>query len=114
MTDRIPKINALIAQHVAEIIARDLDLRPGVFVTISKVATTRDLRTARIHVGVYPNDAAAYALKTLLHERGQIRTALAQRMKTKILPFLLFIHDDTEQRADEIEQIFRTLDTPSS
>ena len=109
MTDRILRINALIAHHVSEIIARDIALRPGVFVTLSKVETSRDLRHTTIHVGVFPDDAVAYAMATLDHERGAIRKALSARMPTKILPRIAFRHDDTEAKAQTVERIFRDI-----
>ena len=51
---RIDRINELIKETLAEIIRKKPILPLGVFVTVVKVDTSRDLRYARVFVSVFP------------------------------------------------------------
>jgi len=109
MSHRINKINSLIKQQISKILSRELNLKPGIFLTVSKVDTTKDLRYARIFVSVFPESEANYALKTLEKESSFLRKNLGRELKIKMLPRLNFKIDTTEAEADEIEKILRNL-----
>ena len=109
MSFRINKINSLIKQQLSLILSRELNLKPGIFLTVSKVDTTKDLRYASIFVSVFPESEANYALKTFEKESGFLRKELGKKLKIKILPRLNFKIDTTEAEADEIEKILRDL-----
>ncbi len=110
MSDRIRKINNLIQQEISRLFTRELSLKPGVFLTVSRVRTTRDLRKADIFVSIFPATEVHYAMKTLEHEHHHLQKALHKKMQTKILPKISFTYDDTEERADVVEKIFHDLD----
>ncbi|MDH4330592.1 MAG: 30S ribosome-binding factor RbfA [Candidatus Moranbacteria bacterium] len=109
MSLRTQKVNSLISQEVSNIIAREIDLKPGVFVTIAKVDTTRDLRYSHIFISVFPESEIHYVEKTLEHELKTIQRKLNQKLHMKILPRLKFKIDTTEARADEIEKLLRQI-----
>ena len=94
---------------MSQMLSRQLNLRPGIFLTVSKVDTTKDLRYARIFVSVFPESETNYAIKTLEKESGSLRKELSKELKIKILPLLNFKIDTTEAKADEIEKIIRDL-----
>ncbi|HHX58819.1 MAG TPA: ribosome-binding factor A [Candidatus Moranbacteria bacterium] len=105
------KINDLIRDHLAEIINREVDLSPGIFISISKVDTSADLRYAKALVSVFPEKNRATGLKVLKKNLYQIQGALNQKLHCKPLPKIVFISDETEKRADELEQIFKKIKT---
>jgi ribosome-binding factor A len=109
MSDRITKINSLIQRHISEIIARDISLKAGVFVTIPKVDTTPDLRYTRIFVSIFPEKEIDYATKTLEKEIYQIQGALNKKLSMRPLPKIEFKIDMTESKADEIEKLFKKI-----
>lgn len=109
MSFRIKKINSLIKQQISRILSRKLNLKPGIFLTVSRVDTTKDLRYTRIFVSVFPESEINYTLKTLEKESGFLRKELGKELKIKILPRLNFKIDTTEAKADEIEKIIRDL-----
>lgn len=94
---------------MSQILSRELNLKPGIFLTVSKVDTTKDLRYTRIFVSVFPESEANYALKTLEKESGFLRKELSKELKLKTLPRLDFKIDTTEAKADEIEKILKNL-----
>ncbi len=109
MSERLNKINSLIQQNISEIISRDLSLKSGVFVTVSKVDTTPDLRYTRIFVSIFPEKEIDYGIKTLRKELYQIQGKLNKRLKMKPLPKIEFRVDMTESKADEIERLIKQL-----
>lgn len=109
MSERITKINNLIKQHVAEILARELSLKPGIFLTVSKVDTSKDLRYTKAFISVFPYKESTYAMKTLSKEIYSIQGKLNKKLKIKPLPKLSFELDSTEEEADKIEKILLNL-----
>jgi ribosome-binding factor A len=109
MSQRIVKLNKLIRQHLDEILTRNLSVKPGVFLTLSKVDTTADLRYTRVSISVFPEKEAAYAMKTLKKEAYDIQGELNRRLQMKQLPRLQFINDETESKADVIEKILKEI-----
>lgn len=109
MSTRIDKINELIKHQVNDIILKDLSLKSGVFVTISKVDTTSDMRYARVFISIFPEREINYAAKTLNREIFHIQGELNKRLKTKILPKIEFRVDMTESKADKIEKLLKEL-----
>ncbi len=107
MSDRTRKLNSLIQQQMSEMIVRNVDFKPGIFVTISKVDTTDDLRYTRIFVRVFPATGVDYGLKTLEHEKKTLQKLLHQKLHLKILPKISFIHDKTGDEVDEIERLLQ-------
>ena len=105
MSERILKINTLVKQHLGEILMRELSLKPGVFLTISKVDTSPDLRYTRIFLSIFPYKESNYAIKTIKKEIYRIQGALNKKLQMRQLPRLDFISDPTEEKADEIEKI---------
>ncbi len=105
MSERIIKLNKLIQSHLGEIFQRELSLKSGVFVTISKVDTTPDVRYTRVSISVFPYKESAYVLKAIGNEKYAIQGALNKKLAIKPLPRLVFQIDSTEEKADEIEKI---------
>lgn len=109
MSERIQKINALIQQQMSEIFARDLSIKLGIFVTITKVDTIPDLRYTRVFVSVFPEKEMHYVSETLKKERLRMQKTLHKRLHMKPLPKITFILDNTEAEADKIEKILLQL-----
>jgi ribosome-binding factor A len=109
MSERIQKVNELIRQHVNDIILKELSLKGDVFVTISKVDTTPDLRYTRIFISIFPEQERTYAMKTLGHEIFRIQGALNKKLRMHPLPKIVFQLDTTESKADEIERLLKEI-----
>lgn len=94
---------------MGEIFARELDLKPGVFLTLAKVDTTKDLRYTHVFVSVFPEKEGNYVKVALDNEKKDIQRRLSKRLKMKLLPRIIFKLDTTEAEADEIEKILREI-----
>jgi ribosome-binding factor A len=107
MRERMRKMNSLIKHEMGGLILENVDFKPGVFVTITKVDTSDDLRYTRVFVRVYPGQDIDYGLKTLAHEKKTLQKLLHKKLHLKILPQVSFIHDKTGEEVDEIEQLLQ-------
>jgi ribosome-binding factor A len=106
---RIEKINELIRQNMGEIMLKGLSLKEGVFVTISKVDTTSDLRYTRIFLSIFPEKETHYIEKTLQKELYQIQGKLNRLLHMKPIPKIEFRTDKTEVEADKIEKLLKEI-----
>lgn len=109
MPNRIEKINALIQKNLSEIISRELSIKPGIFITISKVDTTPDLRYTRVFVSIFPEKEQSYAIKALENEIYPLQGSLNKTLSMKPLPKIEFKIDLTESKADEVEKLLKQI-----
>lgn len=79
-------------------------------VTVTEVELTPDLRSARVFVSIFPDDAAPAAVDALNRAEGELKRLLADRLALRFTPKLKFIFDDSIQRGARMESILRELD----
>ncbi|NTW13634.1 MAG: ribosome-binding factor A [Candidatus Moranbacteria bacterium] len=113
MSHRILQINGLIRELLGEILLREVNFKPGVLATISKVDTSPDLRNSRVYISVLPENEFNYVLKTLRYERKRIQHELHGKLQMKPMPKISFEYDPTESRADTVEKILKIIDAES-
>ncbi len=106
MSYRIEKVNENIKKIISEIISRSIEIKPGIFLTISKVDTSKDLRYTQVFISVFPESEFEYAIKTLEKEIYKIQGILNKKLSTKPLPKIEFKLDFTEKRVSEMEKLF--------
>jgi len=109
MSHRISKVNELIKQQIAEIISREVNFKPGIFLTVSRVDTSSDLRYTHIFISVFPEKEAHYVLETLKSETYSLQGKLNKKLFIKIIPRINFIIDETEVRADKVEKLLQKI-----
>lgn len=104
MSERILKLNSLIALEVGSLILSEVDFKPGVFATISSVSTAHDLSEAKIHVQPFPTAEIDYIMKTLDHEKYMIQKKLHKKLHLKVLPKISFVADRGAIDLENIDQ----------
>lgn len=109
MHDRITQLNDLIRDILGEILTRSVSFKQGVVITIVKVDTARSLRSTVVWLGILPTRDRHYVLKTLEHEHRHIEWLFHKKLSTRPLPKLTFKLDTTEESADEIERLLRSI-----
>lgn len=109
MSRRIEKINELIREHLSQIFQKELSLKKGVLVTIFKVDTARDLSQAKVYLSIFPFKEKQYVLKTLQKEIFGLQKKLNEKMQTKILPKIIFLADDSQEKLSDLEKIFEKI-----
>ncbi len=109
MSKRIRKVNDFIKEHVSSIIKKDLSLKKGVFVSITKVDTSKDLNYTKIFVSIFPSEETDYALKTLQKEIYRIQKKFNQKFSARTFPRLRFVVDRTGEKVTELEELFQKI-----
>jgi ribosome-binding factor A len=107
MGHRIEQINKLIRRELSELIQRQLkDPRLSTFVTVTEVATSTDLRHAKVFVSHLGSDEEKQAILEVLDSAaGFLRKELAHNLKLRRTPELHFYWDDSIEQGDHILQL---------
>ncbi len=112
--DRINRINALILSELnnillkKEIFARVSEAENRI-VSLSKVETSRDLRTAQVYFLVIPEKFRAQTQKLLDKITPEVQNLLAKKLQTKSKPRLKFIYDVGQYNAFSVEKILNQI-----
>lgn len=110
-TERMRRVNEAVREVLSDAFTHDLkDPRVG-FVTVTDVKTSPDLRHARVYVSVL-GDAAAIegSLEGLRSAHGFLQGRVGTELRLKNTPTLQFIHDDTAERAQRVEQLLHDVE----
>ncbi len=107
MAHRIERVNSLIRQEISELLQRQVkDPRLGNFITVTDVATSPDLKYAKVFVSRIGNaEEKQEVLNVLASASGFFRRELARRLKLRYTPELSFQWDDSIERGDHLLQL---------
>jgi len=113
--DRMTRVNELIRQEIAESLYRvmsntDIDLAS---ITITRVITNPDLRSARVLVSVNKADSERRRLLTAIKKhRGAIQQEIKKKVILKYIPRLTFELDFSVEKGDRVLELLSCLTTP--
>jgi len=109
MSNRIEKVNDLIRDNLSSIINKDLSLKRGIFVSITKVDTSKDLRYTKIFISIFPEKEIEYAMNTFKKEIFRIQNLLNAKLSMKVFPKIQFELDNTGKKITELDKIFEQI-----
>ena len=105
---RIDKINEQILTELSQILRVVKDPRVSKsFISIAGVNASKDLSVAKIYYSVYGEDNGAE--QGLAAANGFIRKELAARINLRVTPKLVFIRDNSTERAMEISKTLKEV-----
>lgn len=106
---RQARFNELISQTISSLIPSLKDPALG-FLTITGAEVSSDLSVAKVYYSVYGTPQEKESTKTAL-ERAKpfIRREVAKLENMRKVPQLIFIYDDTAEKADRLNQIFNRI-----
>jgi ribosome-binding factor A len=114
---RQQKMASLLQQELAAVLQRDLPhlFNGGMAPGISTVRVTPDLGQARVYLSLLLGTDADARLAAVQDNVKEIRHALAKRIRqtARVVPELIFFHDDSAAYAAHMEQVLGTLHIPS-
>ena len=104
--ERMRRVDEAMREVLSDVLSHELkDPRVG-FVTVTDVKTSPDLRHARVYVSVLGDaDAVAASLEGLESAHGFLQGRIGSELRLKNTPALQFVHDDTAERAQRLEQL---------
>jgi ribosome-binding factor A len=108
-TERIRRVNESIRQVLSEAVPELKDPRIG-FVTVTGVATSSDLRHAKVFVSVLGDERARkQTLAGLAAAHGVLQSAIAHELKLKRTPQLVFEYDPSVERGVRMSKLIDEL-----
>ncbi|HKM02407.1 MAG TPA: 30S ribosome-binding factor RbfA [Bacilli bacterium] len=109
MAHKIGRIESIILRTVSETISYKLKNPHLGFVTVMSVEVTKDYSYARVFVSFLGDGDPKAKLAILDEAKGFIRREVAQNLDIRKIPELRFIYDDTEKKANELEELLLRL-----
>jgi len=113
---RQQKMASLLQQELAQVLQRDLPhlFGGGLAPSISMVKVTPDLGQARVYLSLLLGNDANDRLEIVRENAKAIRQALAKRIRqtARVVPELIFFHDDSAAYAAHMDQVLGTLEIP--
>ncbi len=114
---RQQKYSKLIQKDISDIFQKDkMGIFSNTFVSVVDVKVTADLSIAKIYLSMMlVSDKPSLLDKIDLH-KSEIRKALGNKIGKQVrkIPDLIFILDETEEKASRIDQIIDNLDIPEA
>jgi len=114
-TTRQQKFSRLIQKEMSEIFQRDKhQVLDNAFISIIDVRMSPDLSVAKIYLSMTLAKDKEGTLNKLNHSKKEIRKALGDRIgkQVRIVPEIVFIIDEVEEKAQRIEEIIKNLNIP--
>ena len=108
---RSDRVGHLIQKEISAIIVELIkDPRVG-FVTVTDVAVTDDLKSARVYFSIMGSEEDKLkSMEGLRSAKGFIQGELGRRLKLRYTPKISFFHDGSFERADRIDRLLKDLD----
>jgi ribosome-binding factor A len=103
---RMRRVDEAVREVLGDAIAKDIkDPRVG-FVTVTDVKTSPDLRHARVYVSVLGEPTRRRdTLAGLASAHGFLQRRVADELRLKHTPELVFSYDDTAERGMRVSQL---------
>ena len=110
MSQRTDQVAEEIKKSVSQILLKEIhDPRMG-FVTITRVAVTRDLKQAKIFYSVLGDDAQKKSTEQVFLEyRRELRRMVAKQVQTKFAIVLQFVFDKSIEDSFRINEILKQI-----
>ena len=103
---RMERVAAMLKHEIATVITQELNDPTLGFVTITEVRPAPDLSVAKVFISAMGDaDAQASAMKVLFRARKHIQVVVAQRVRLRIMPVLLFRSDDRIKKSLRIAEL---------
>ncbi|MBU5669071.1 30S ribosome-binding factor RbfA [Peptoniphilus sp. MSJ-1] len=108
---RINRISEEVKKAISNILQNGIkDPRVPDLTSISHVDVTNDLSFAKVYVSVLGNDHdREEAVEGLNSAKGFIKKELAKQVKLRAMPELIFIKDDSIERALEMNKLIEEV-----
>ena len=113
MSHRIERVNQLIREQVSELLQREVkDPRLDCFIAITDVATSPDMKYARVFVSTICSDEdKKKVLSALSAAAGFIHKELVKRLRMRYVPELSFEWDTSIEHGAHVLELIDKVST---
>ncbi|NQW23074.1 MAG: 30S ribosome-binding factor RbfA [SAR202 cluster bacterium] len=113
MSRRTDRINEQLREEISAVLARQVkDPRLNTLISITRVVSSNDLRSARVYISVMGNKATKQeALEGLQSAASFLRREIRDRINMKHTPFMTYLLDDSMEEASQVLNIMDQIKT---
>lgn len=111
MQRRTQRVNGLLRAEISELLKRQVkDPRLGVFVSVTEVRSSPDLRHAKVFVSILGSQhEREEALRGLAAASGFLRRQLGERLVLRRIPELNFFEDTSLEQGAHLLEVIRQV-----
>lgn len=114
---RQKKVAGIIQNELGKLFQEDTkSLFRGMFITVTHVKITPDLRDARVYLSFFTKteEEKQEALFRVEEEHAQIKRLLVRKIgkQLRVMPSLTFFVDEVDEEAERMEKLLDSLDIP--
>lgn len=107
---RLDRVNSTLQALVSEFLEEQKDVFLPYLLTVKKVETAKDLKTAKVWIAVLGEGFSDEAILTKLEFlRAELQGFVGKKITFKFNPRLTFVIDRSGEKAQRIEEILRRL-----
>lgn len=109
---RMSRVDGEIQKALATIISKFDDINiSGSLVSVMKVETFADFSMAKVFISVLGDKSKKkFIVEKLNANKKTIRYELAHMVKLRVVPELVFIVDEVEERAEKVMKLFEQIE----
>jgi len=107
---KIEKVNAFIKKELGNIILKEIDVFPGILLTITRVESSSNLIEAKVFISILPEDKAEDVIELLKRKIYFIQQVLNKKLKIRPVPKIIFIKESKTTEAERIDELLREID----
>ena len=113
MSRRTDRINEQLREEISTLLTRSIkDPRLNGVISITRVMSSGDLRSARVYISVMGNrQTKRDALEGIQSAASFLRRELRDRINMKHTPFLTYELDDSLEEADQLLRLMNQVNT---
>lgn len=110
MSIRTERVASLLKEEIGGILQKEFRDVVTAFTTVTDVRVTPDLRIAKVYLSIYGSEEVRQStMAHLEHEKPQLRSLLAKRIRIRFMPALELYRDDTLDRVERINAILKKI-----
>ncbi len=106
---RIEKVNSLIQKELGNIILKEIDIFPGILLTITRVECSTNLFQCKVFISVIPEDRFEDVLALLKRHIYDLQQMLNKKMRMRPVPKIEFAKETKTAEAARIEELLQKI-----
>jgi ribosome-binding factor A len=103
------KLNNLIKEQLDRIIFKELDILPGILLTITRVECSPTGTAAKVYVSVMPDNQFKDVFEFLKRHTREIQYFLKKSLRIHPIPKIFFVEEKATREAANIEKLLGTI-----
>ena len=106
---RVDQVNELVKEEVGKIILREVDIDRNLLLTVTRVKTTANYKSATVYVSVLEKSREAEALDTLEKNIYDIQYRLNRTLRMHPIPKIKFAIDVQGEKEMHLEKLLSDI-----